>query len=82
MLYEVITYSYFSQLVVGRKFCEVFSLQGGISFSHANMVDAWHDHDRVGLHLSGRVKFSAQSSFIFNYDAPLKIDQISEQHPA
>ena len=74
-------YTYFAQLIVGRKFCNAFSLQGGISFSHANLVDAWHDHDRVGLHLSGRVKFSPQASFIFNYDAPLKIDAISEQHP-
>ncbi|MGQ8338461.1 DUF5777 family beta-barrel protein [Sunxiuqinia sp. A32] len=73
-------YSYFAQLIIGRKFGETLSLQGGVSFSHANLVDAWHDHDRVGLHLNGRLKFSAQSSFIFSYDAPLKIDQISEQH--
>jgi len=71
--------SYFAQLIIGRKFCEEFSLQGGISFSHANYVRAWHDHDRIGLHLSGRMKFSPQSSFIFNFDAPLKIDKISEQ---
>ncbi|RKD88434.1 DUF5777 family beta-barrel protein [Mangrovibacterium diazotrophicum] len=72
-------FSYFSQLIIGRKFSESISLQGGISFSHANYVKAWHDHDRIALHLSGRLKFSGQSSFIFNFDAPLKIDKISEQ---
>jgi len=72
--------SYFAQLIVGRKFSESISLQGGVSFSHANYVRAWHDHDRVSLHVSGRLKFSGQSSFIFNFDAPLKIDKISEQH--
>jgi len=73
-------FSYFAQLIVGRKFSERLSLQGGISFSHANYVSAWHDHDRVALHASGRMKFSPQSSFIFNFDAPLRIDNISEQH--
>lgn len=74
-------FSYFAQLLVGRKFNDAISLQAGVSFSHANLVDAWHDHDRVGLHFNGRVKFSPQSSFIFTYDAPLEIDKISEQHP-
>ncbi|MFV0377893.1 MAG: DUF5777 family beta-barrel protein [Mangrovibacterium sp.] len=72
--------SYFAQVLVGRKFNDKLSLQGGVSFSHANYVRAWHDHDRIGLHLSGRMKFSPQSSFIFNFDAPLTIDGISEQH--
>ncbi len=73
-------YSYFAQLLVGRKFSDALSLQAGVSFSHANLVAQYHDHDRVGLHFNGRLKFSPQSSFIFSYDAPLKIDDISEQH--
>lgn len=71
--------SYFSQIIVGRKFCEEFSLQAGLSYTHYNMA-AWdYDHDVVGAHVSGRVKFSPQSSIIFNYDQPLKIKDISEQ---
>ena len=31
--------SYFSQLIVARKFNDWFSLQAGVSFSHYNMVD-------------------------------------------
>lgn len=71
--------SYFSQIIVARKFTSWLSLQAGASFTHYNMVAAQYDHDLVGLHFNGRVKISPQSSIIFNYDAPLKITDISEQ---
>lgn len=77
-------FSYFSQLIVARKFNEWFSLQAGLSFSHYNLTNykeagKQFDHDKVGAHLSGRIKVSPQGSLIFNYDAPLKIKEISEQ---
>ena len=72
--------SYFSQLVVARKFCNEFSLQAGVSFTHYNAVGTLYDHDKVGLHASGRIKVSPQGSIIFNYDHPLKIKDISEQY--
>jgi hypothetical protein len=72
-------FSYFSQLIVARKFTNWLSLQVGASFTHYNMVEPDWDHDRVGFHFNGRLKFSEQSSFIFNYDLPLKIKSISEQ---
>lgn len=72
--------SYFSQLIVSRKFCSAFSLQAGVSFTHYNMVGIDYDHDKVGIHASGRLKFSPQGSFIFNYDQPLKIESITEQN--
>ena len=71
--------SYFSQLIIGRKFNYWLSLQTGVSFTHYNMVERNFDHDKIGVHFNGRVNFSPQSSFIFNYDAPLNIQQISEQ---
>jgi hypothetical protein len=71
--------SYFSQLMVSRKFAEWLSIQGGASFTHFNMV-AWDEnHDLFGLHALGRIKISPQSSLTFNYNAPLKIEAISEQ---
>lgn len=70
--------SYFSQLIVGRKFNDVLSLQVNTSFSHYNLVDTSYDHDAVGIGISGRIKFSPQSSIIFQYDIPLKIKSISE----
>lgn len=71
--------SYFSQVIVSRKFTEWLSVQGGASYTHYNMV-AWNEnHDLFGLHALGRIKISPQSSLTFNYNAPLKIESISEQ---
>ena len=72
-------YSYFSQLIIGRKFTEWLSLQAGASFTHYNLVAKTGDHDKIGAHFAGRLKFSPQSSFIFNSDVPLKIKKISER---
>jgi hypothetical protein len=71
--------SYFVQLMLARKFCDVFTLQGGVSLSHFSVVP-WHqDHDKVGLHVGGRIKVTPQGSIIFNGDFPLQIQKISEQ---
>lgn len=73
--------SYFAQIIVGRKFNDWLSLQGGTSFSHYNMVDRKvSDFDKVGVHLNGRVKFSPQMSFIFNYDQPLDLLVLSNKN--
>ena len=71
--------SYFSELMVSRKFATWLSLQAGVSLSHYNAVGAAYDHDKVGVHCIGRIKVSPQGSIIFNYDEPLKIKEISEQ---
>jgi hypothetical protein len=71
-------YSYFSEMVVGRKFNDWLSLQAGVSFSHYNTVSAGMDHDRVGINIGGRIKVTPQGSIIFTYDHPLNISSISE----
>lgn len=71
--------SYFSQLIVSRKFGEVLAIQGGVSFTHFNMVKSVGDHDLIGLHGLAKIKISPQSSLTFNYNAPLNIQSISEQ---
>lgn len=73
-------WSYFSQLIISRKFTERLTLQAGASFTHYNMTDRDFDHDKIGVHLNGRFNFSPQSSVIFNYDLPLNVKKISEQH--
>lgn len=73
--------SYFSQLIIGRKFTEWLSLQAAVSYTHYNMVEMNYDHDKVGIHFNGRIKVSSQGSIVFNYDLPLKIEDISEQSP-
>lgn len=71
--------SYFTQVMVSRKFTEWLSVQGAASFTHYNMVKATEDHDLIGLHALAKVKISPQSSLTFNYNAPLEIQSISEQ---
>jgi hypothetical protein len=76
--------SYFSQLIVARKFCKEFSLQAAVSYSHYNLVEYQkvgkpYDHDKVGVHVDGRIKVTPQGSIVFNYNVPLKIKGISEQ---
>lgn len=76
--------SYFSQLIVARKFNDWLSLQAGVSYSHYNLtryqaVGKPYDHDKIGVHFNGRIKVSPQGSVIFNYDMPLKIKGVSEQ---
>jgi hypothetical protein len=71
--------SYFGQLIVGRKFSDRFSLQATASFTHFNKVAGDLDHDKIGVGINGRVKFSPQSSVIFQYDMPLAIKGITEQ---
>lgn len=73
-------FSYFSQLIVGRKFNDWLSLQVHTSFTHYNKVAEGKDHDVVGFGFNGRIKFSPQTSFIFQYDIPLKIKSISENN--
>ncbi len=70
--------SMFGQVMIGRKFNDRITLQAAASFSHFNMADtSKFDYDRVGLHLAGRIKLTTQGSFIFNYDQPLKVLQLS-----
>ncbi len=72
-------YSYFSQLIIGRRFNDWLSLQTAVSFTHFNLSERTGDHDKIGAHFNGRIKFSPQSAVLFAYDAPLKIKEISEQ---
>jgi len=82
--------SYFTQLIIGRKFTEWFSLELNFSFTHYNAVksndypnppdtiDAGYNHDALGIGGHMRFKFSPQSSILVSYTAPLNIKGLSE----
>jgi hypothetical protein len=72
--------AYFSQLIVGRRFNDWLSLQATGSFTHYNIVAPDKDHDKIGVGFNGRARVSPQGAIIFQYDAPLKIKAITEQH--
>jgi len=71
-------FSYFGQLIIGRKFTDWLSLQATASFTHFNKVPVGIDHDKIGVGLNGRIKFSPQSAIIFQYDVPIQIESIPE----
>lgn len=73
--------SYFGQLIVSRKFANWLSLQLHGSYTHYNLVAADTDHDKIGVGINGRIKFSPQSSIIFQYDQPISVHGKSESKP-
>ena len=73
--------SYFGQVIVGRKFAEWLSVQVHGSYTHYNSVEVDTDHDKIGVGVNGRVKFSPQSSILFQYDHPFSVQGNSESKP-
>lgn len=71
-------FSYFSQLIIGRKFGEHLTLQANTSFTHYNITDPGVDHDKVSVGINGRININYKSSIIFQYDLPLKLKEITE----
>lgn len=71
-------FSYFAQLIVGRKVNDWLSLQLNTSFTHYNSTDSLIDHDKISVGFNGRAQFSPQSSILFQYDIPLKVKGIAE----
>ena len=81
--------SYFTQLIIGRKFTEWFSMELNASFTHYNAVKtndypnppdsikAGFDHDVIGLGGHMRFKFSPQSSILIMYTAPVFLKGLS-----
>lgn len=70
--------SYFSQLIVGRKFSSALTLHAGASFSHFNAVDSLLEHDKVAVHVGGRLKLWNSNSFVFEYTQPLDLPNFAE----
>ena len=68
--------SYFTQLLVSRRFNDHFSLQLAPGFTHYNAVDSIYNHDRISMSFAGRYKFTPQGSFIFSADFPLDVKGI------
>lgn len=70
--------SYFTQLIIGRKFNDFVSVQANASFTHYNITEPGIDHDKISVGFNGRVNISPQSSIMLQYDIPLKIKGITE----
>jgi hypothetical protein len=60
--------SYYQELMVARRFCRLFSLQGSFTFTHFNKVDSLLHNDNLGFSLLGRIKVSPQTSIVLSYE--------------
>lgn len=65
--------SYFHQIIIARKISSKISIQAAPGYVHYNIVDSalGTRHDNIAISFSGRVKISAQSSVLFDFDYPV-----------
>ncbi len=73
--------SFFSELILTRKFSYFFSMQASAHFSHFNKVQHGIEHDKAGIGLGARYRVSPQSSIIATADLPLHIEGMQEYIP-
>jgi hypothetical protein len=79
--------SYFTQLIVARKFSEKFSMQVAPSAIYFNSVPIYSDSTgyknfNLGLHVGGRYNVVGNHSLMFEYDQLLtRQDLADEDHP-
>lgn len=71
-------FSYFSQLIIGRKFNDWVSIQTNASFTHYNIIDPGMDHDKIAVGINGKVSINYKYAVLFQYDMPLQITRITE----
>lgn len=71
-------FSYFSQLIISRKFNDYVSIQANASFTHYNQTEPGIDHDKIAVGINGKVSINYKSAILFQYDMPLKVKKITE----
>lgn len=84
-------YSYFHQLILARKFSDIFSVQVAGSVSHFNAVEAYktpdnkveglYKNDHYAIAISTKYKAHDWINVIVNYDQPLTKHNVKEVDP-
>lgn len=64
-------YSYFHQIIIGKRFDSKLSLQVAPSISHYNLVEPTMKNDMFGLAAGGRYKISPNTAILVDYSQPL-----------
>ncbi|MDA3954488.1 MAG: DUF5777 family beta-barrel protein [Bacteroidales bacterium] len=67
-------FSYFTQVIVARKFTDALSVQIAPSYSHFNSVDSVFQNNKGGVMIGGRYKFTGTMSAMFEYHQPININ--------
>jgi hypothetical protein len=73
--------AYYNEFLFARRFCNMFSAQIGLSYTHFNKVDQTLDtaknvvrNDALAFSLLGRFKLSPQSSITVSYQQPIMLN--------
>ena len=74
-------FSYFTQLLVARKFNDAISLQVAPNFIYFNAVKPGVNNIHYGLSASGRARFTSSLSAIVEYDQLLSENEATEIYP-
>ncbi len=69
-------FSYFSQLIIMRRFSRIVSFQIAPSFSHYNIVDESLSNNQFAVAVGGKVSISDKTAILLDYSQPL--DQNSD----
>jgi hypothetical protein len=73
--------SYFTQLIVARKFSNVFSFQVAPEMAFYNGVEQGINNINLGASLGGRAKVLGDKSIIVEYDLPFTQHDLFDQKP-
>jgi len=73
--------SYFTELIVSRKFSNVFSFQVAPQFAYYNGVDQSMDNVNFGASFGGRAKVWGEKSIIVEYDLPFTKHEAFDPQP-
>lgn len=63
-------FSYFSQLLIMRRFNQAISIQVAPSFSHNNLVDPSQSNDLFAVAVGGKVNISDKTAILIDYNQP------------
>lgn len=72
-------FSYFNQLLIGRKFSDKISAQVGGSFSHFNAVDRTRLHDAIGVNAGVEYNVNHAITVLAEYNHPIAINEWTEE---
>lgn len=71
-------FSFYHEFLFARRFCNYFSAQLGLSYTHFNKVDRTVDstamNDAIAFSLLARFKVSPQSSIVLSYQQPVIVN--------
>jgi len=74
-------FSYFTQLIVARRFNDVFSIQAAPGFIYYNAVEQGLNNANFSIHAGARAKIIGYNSLMLEYDQILTKQDASEPKP-